>query len=58
MMDRESEAESRMLTGQEGIEMRLMDEFIGKQTGNELTNDGSVVTRCSSEEGFENSLFT
>lgn len=47
-----------MVIGQEGMEMKLMDESIGKHTGNELTNDGSVVTRCFSEEGFENSLFT
>jgi len=57
-MDRETEAERGMVIGQEGMEMRLMDEFTDKQTGNELPNGGSVVTRWSSEKGFENSLFT
>ena len=57
-MDRETEAERWMVIGQKGMEMRLMNELIGKQMGNELTNDGAVVTCCSSEEGFENSLFT
>jgi len=57
-MDRETEAERWMVLGQEGVDMRLMDEFTDKQTGNELPNGVSVGTICCSGEGFENSFFT
>lgn len=43
-MDRGADAERWMVIGQEGMEMRLVDEFVEKHRGNELTEDGSVVT--------------